>query len=263
VTFHIVIPSLNQGRFIGTAIRSVLDQRVDVPVTLAIVDACSTDQTMDEIHAAIEGVDGSSVRLVREPDGGQADAINKGIALGSAEVVGWLNADDRLLPGALARAAAAFAPGVAFVYGDTRYIDENGAALFDLHEQDFRRTDLLWGPCYVAQPSTFVAGSAWRAVGGLRTDLHYAMDLDLWLRLSRVGRVVHLAELLSEFRVHATSKTVASAVAARREAREVRRAHVASDRGRPPTLAELEVRRFIVRCRRSACRTFGVKRSAA
>lgn len=265
-TFQIVIPSLNQGAFIGEAVRSVLEQSRDVPLELVVVDGCSTDDTPAQVEAALRADHRARVTLVSERDRGQSEAINKGMALGSGEVVGWLNADDRLLRGTLARVArvwAAAPPGLAAVYGDVRLVDPAGVPFGELREQDFCRSDLLWGPCYIPQPSTFVARWAWEAAGGVREDLHYAMDLDVWLRLSERGRIVHLPEVLSEFRVHERSKSVAAARAARSEARGVRRIHATCALGRRPSELELDLRHLAVRCRRKARFGFRALRRAA
>jgi len=256
--FHIVVPVLNQARYVREALESLIAQASSVPLEVVVKDGGSSDGTLAEIARALSARHSASVRVLTEPDVGQADAIEKGMAAATADVVGWLNADDRLVSDALMRVAPVFdEPDVVAVYGDTRYIDWNGTPLFDLREQDFSRHDLLWGPCYIAQPSTFVASSAWREVGGLRSDLHYAMDLDLWLRLSRVGRIVHVREVLSEFRVHPRSKSVAAARLAHREARLVRTRHGAQELGRAPSRLEVETRHFAVRCKRKVRRLAG------
>src|SRR5262249_57972660 len=63
-----------------------------------------------------------------EPDGGQADSINKGLRLATGELVAWLNADDFYLPGALHRAAAAYRanPEASFYFGNGWRADEAG-----------------------------------------------------------------------------------------------------------------------------------------
>lgn len=259
MSIQVVMPSLDQGRYIGEALGSLLEAAGEVDLEVAVIDGGSSDDTLARVAALLEAPTPARVRVLSEPDGGQSEAINKGIALGSAPIVGWLNADDRLLPGTLSRVAAAFAehPGAVLVYGDVRYVDEAGDPLHDLREQDFRYRNLLWGPCYIPQPSTFVRRSAWERAGGLREDLRYAMDLDLWLRLSRHGAFVHLPEILSEFRLHPASKTVSAAAAARREARAVRVAHASRRLGRTPSGVEVSARYFATRCRRRLRRAAG------
>lgn len=259
--FQIVMPVLNQARYITRAIESVLQQAKDVKLELIIIDGVSTDSTLPSIERTLERFPGASVTVVSEPDEGQSDAINKGALLGSADIISWLNADDLLLPGSLRRVRAAYdsaLPETVAIYGNVRFIDANGSPTRELREQHFRRRDLVWGPCYIPQPSTFIRRDAWMAVGGLDQRLHYAMDLDLWLRLSELGRILHIPEILSEYRLHAAAKSVAQARSARAESRRVRQFHAAKQRTRQPSLAELEARYFAVRCLRKV--RFAVRR---
>jgi glycosyltransferase involved in cell wall biosynthesis len=254
VRLQIVIPSLNQGRYIGGAIDSVLGQERSCELDVVIVDACSTDETHSVIEESLARWPLERVRVVVEPDKGQSDAINKGIKMGHGEVVGWLNADDRLLPGTLLRWESfwqsAESDGVVVAYGDVAVTDSDGNVVRLLREQDFDRRDLLWGPCYIPQPSTTIARWAWEEADGLRMDLHYAMDLDLWLRLGDLGRIHHIAHVMSEFRRHPTSKSEGSAHAAYVESRQVRSAHAAQELGRMPSMLEMELRHFAVRVKR-------------
>lgn len=251
--FQVVIPNRNQGMYVREAIRSVIDQGMELE--LVVADGDSTDNSLEEIEAALEEARGARCTVVSEPDTGQSEAINKGVRLGSGEIVSWLNADDHLIEGALATIDSAFrsvGDDVVAVYGDVRYIDETGGVVWTWREQAFSRHDLLWGPGYIPQPSTFMRRSAWDAAGGLRQDLHYAMDIDLWLRLSTLGRIVHVPEVLSEFRWHPGSKTVARHRPMRREAMEVRREHASVLLGRTPSRLELEARHLLVRAKRKA-----------
>lgn len=249
----IVVPSWNSGRYVRAALLSVLDQSAEAEVELVVVDACSDDGTDEEIAAALARPHRARVTVVREPDEGQSDAVNKGIALGGGDIVGWLNADDLLLPGGLARVERFFAaapPDVVAVYGDIHFVGDDGERLGTLRGLPFRHGDVLWGPGYIPQPATFVRRSAWERAGGLRTELHYAMDVDLWLRLSALGRVEHLPEVLACFRRHPLQKTSAAAAAARAEAVGVAREHARLSLGRTPSSLELRARKLGVRASR-------------
>src|SRR5690554_3815006 len=103
-TISIVTVCLNQADRIGEAMRSVLEQR-DVDVEYIVIDGGSTDGTAEVIARYAEQSPGPGrvAYWVSEPDQGQSHALNKGFARATGEVVGWLNADDLLLPGALAR----------------------------------------------------------------------------------------------------------------------------------------------------------------
>ena len=122
------------------------------------------------------------------PDGGQSDAILEGWRELDGDVLGWLNADDALLPGALSAAEAAFdAPASPdIVYGHSIIINDD----FDVtgyHWAVEPPSDLLYASNIISQPSCFFQREAYDRIGGLDRDLHYTMDWDLWVRLRRSG----------------------------------------------------------------------------
>src|SRR5688572_3449685 len=118
----IVTPSLNQGRFIEDTVKSVLGQDYS-PIEYLVVDGGSTDGTL----AVLRRYDGA-LRLISEPDSGQAAAINKGLRATSGEILGWLNSDDVYEPSAVSAAVAYLRehPETAMVYGDASHIDAAG-----------------------------------------------------------------------------------------------------------------------------------------
>ncbi len=122
------------------------------------------------------------------PDGGQSDAILEGWANAPGDVLGWLNADDALYPGALARAAAKFEQDAALgvVYGHSVIIDDDFAVV-GYHWAVEPPSELLLSGDIISQPSCFFRRDAYEKAGGLDADLHYTMDWDLWVRLWRDG----------------------------------------------------------------------------
>src|SRR5262249_42300420 len=118
----VVTPSFNQGRFIAETIESVLGQGYP-RLEFIVIDGGSTDNTVEILKSY-----GDRLRWVSEPDDGQADAVNKGVALGSGEIVGWLNSDDTYAPGALQTIGRTFSTrsDLAVVYGDADHVLEDG-----------------------------------------------------------------------------------------------------------------------------------------
>ena len=119
----IVTPSYNQSRFIEDTIRSVLSQ--DYPqIEYMIVDGGSTDGSVE----IIKRYEDQLAWWVSERDQGQTDAINKGFARATGDILAWLNSDDTYEPGAVSAAVKYLQehPEVGMVYGDCNYIDENG-----------------------------------------------------------------------------------------------------------------------------------------
>ena len=206
-TISIVTPSFQQGRFITRTIQSVLAQ--DYPgLEYVVQDGGSTDETIQVLERYSDRLS----RWVSEPDGGHADALNRGFRLTTGEVMGWLNSDDLLLPGALACVGSYFAthPETDVVYGHRLLIDENdgeiGAWILPRHD------DLaLTLADFVPQETLFWRRRVWEATGCcLDGSYGYALDWELLLRFRSAGaRMVRLPRLIGAFRVHAAQRTSA------------------------------------------------------
>ncbi|MCX7144138.1 MAG: glycosyltransferase [Proteobacteria bacterium] len=126
----VVMPSLNQVKFIDTAIDSVLGQ--DYPnIELIVADGGSDDGTVELLKARQTG-DGR-LRWSSQPDSGPAAAVNGALAQVRGTVVGWLNSDDVYAPGAVRRAVDALEanPNWLMVYGHGQHVDGEGKALDD------------------------------------------------------------------------------------------------------------------------------------
>ena len=211
----IVTPSYNQAQFLGETLKSVADQ--DYPrVEHIVIDGGSSDGSVDLIRAHA----GHLRHWVSEPDRGQSHAINKGFALATGEVLTWLNSDDTFLPGALATVAGVFAarPDIDFVYGDFVYTDADGRPLRRRHLFKTMSYETLLYHDYLGQPAVFFRRSLLDKVGVVDEQLHYCMDWDLFLRMWRVCRPLHVPAVLATYRLDQTAKSNAedtvSAVAA-------------------------------------------------
>lgn len=148
---------------------------------------------------------------VSEKDKGQSDAINKGFARATGDILYWINSDDVLLPGALEKVASFFAghPDVGCVIGDLELIDESGKRLSLKKAIPFHFNTALYTGANVPQPAAFFTRTAWEQTGPLRVDLQYQMDFDFFLRMGAKGvRFALLREPLAQFRLHRESKTV-------------------------------------------------------
>jgi hypothetical protein len=208
----IVTPSYNQGAFIGQTIESVLGQ--DYPfIEYLVIDGGSSDETLAVLRRYETD---PRLHWVSEPDRGQSDAINKGLARATGDLFTWLNADDLLTPGALQHLSEAWRPQEpAVLYGIARFIDERGRDLGPLPGQTLHITlaQILQPTRHsLPQPATFAPTALVRELGGVDESLHYTMDLDLWVRLGQHIPFRFVPHNLALFRLHASSKTVSFGV---------------------------------------------------
>jgi glycosyltransferase involved in cell wall biosynthesis len=227
VKLSIVTPSYNQGKFIERTIRSVLEQRGDFELEYLVVDGGSTDQTL----SILERYRGR-LTYVSDRDAGQVDAISKGFARATGEVVAWLNSDDLYLPGALEEVTRALSqPGARWCFGQCRIIDESDAEIRRgiawYKNRLSRRYSLrrLLTTDFIPQPATFFRRDLLEEAGPLDPSFHYAMDYDLWLRFARVSEPVFIPRDLARFRWHGTSKSSGRYGEAAREAYAAARRH--------------------------------------
>lgn len=215
----IVTCSYQQGRFLGATLRSVLEQHYPA-LEYIVVDGGSKDGSL----AAIRDVESRLAWWVSEPDKGQTDALIKGFARSSGDVLAWLCSDDLLLPGALDAVGRYFEahPEVEWLYGDALWIDALGAPLRTKREMPWSRFAFLFDHNYLAQPSVFWRRSLFERAGGLQTEWNLAMDADLWLRFARTSRPHHLRRYLSCMRYYPEQKTRALRPAGEREDERLR-----------------------------------------
>lgn len=204
----IITPSFKQARFIEITMRSVLEQ--DYPnIEYIVIDGGSQDGTLEILQKYADRL----TAWVSEPDLGQTDAINKGFARATGEVLAWLNSDDTYNPGAVAAAVDFLVknPGVGMVYADTNFIDEKGQKIGRFHaaQTDYHR--LRQGYVHIPQQATFFRADLWRQVGPLDPDFFFAMDYDLWVRLAKLAPLAYLpGQTWANFRLHTSGKTIAA-----------------------------------------------------
>jgi len=202
----IVTPSFNQGAYIERTIRSVLLQGYP-RLEFFIMDGGSTDASVDVIRRHERHLSG----WVSEPDKGQSDAINKGMArLAHAEWVTWLNSDDILLPGALRRIgeAARRSDAVAIIGSGVHRMGVRGRRIPAPPSPGLDATTVRnWRRASFLQPACFFRKDAFDAVGGVDASLQYAMDFDLWVKLGERGRFEVIDAVIAEDLQHPDAKT--------------------------------------------------------
>jgi glycosyltransferase involved in cell wall biosynthesis len=201
----IITPSFNQSKYLEKTIQSVLEQ--DYPdLEYIVLDGGSTDGSVEIIKKYADRIAFWESR----PDHGQSDAINKGFRRATGDIVSWINSDDVYAKGAFARVAGYFAdhPDDDMVYGDCDLINEDGEmyarerpGLFDLARFLERN--------YIPQPTVFLRRTSIEGDHLVDESFHYAMDYELWLRISGKHNIGYLPVTLARFRYHRASKTTA------------------------------------------------------
>ena len=205
----IITPSYNQGHYLEETINSIISQQY-TNYELIIIDAGSTDNTVDVIKKYEKHI----TYWVSEPDRGQSHAIQKGLAHVTGDIVNWINSDDLVAPGAFHALAREFdLDRYDVLCGNCDYF------LNDLGHLDLRNERMGLGATVgdtflgrkINQPSTFFKASIMKNLG-IDEQFHFTMDLDLWYRyllLAGQERIVLSDTLLTYFRLHDSSKTVA------------------------------------------------------
>ena len=202
-----VTPSLQQGRFLRQSVGSVLSQQYP-NLQYFVQDGGSTDESASILHEFASRLSGWEIAS----DRGQAHAINKGFQRTTGEIMGWLNSDDVLMPGALIYVGQFFAqnPEISVLYGNRILINDRGLEIGRWILPKHEAKVLHWTD-YVPQETLFWRRSIWDTVGGdVDESLHFAVDWDLLLRFQKAGaRFAHVPHFLGAFRVHSKQKTSA------------------------------------------------------
>ena len=207
----IIVPGYNYGHFLRECVRSVLTQS-GPRVRVLIIDDASSDNT-DEVAAGLTREDSRVTFLQHGSNKGHIATYNEGIEWASADYMLILSADDYLLPGALQRAAQLMDrhPAVGFTFGNAIRLDESGITrTIDsvTGKADWRIVDgmqfieLNGASNIVPTPTAVVRTQLQRKVGGYRTELPHAGDMEMWLRLAASGSVGMLKPYQAVYRRH-------------------------------------------------------------
>ncbi|MCS3762027.1 glycosyltransferase [Bradyrhizobium sp. 62B] len=210
----VVIPAKNVAAYIGETLASALAQGEVSEVI--VVDDGSTDDTT----AIVRAIRDPRLRLMTNDSAGVSAARNLGARHASGEWLLFLDADDRLRPGAVASllAAARGAPRAVLVYGDYNTIDHEGRQIGRRDLLRGRRkpsgdvlTRLAAGNFIVNGGIALARAEAFRAIGGFDTSLRYCEDWHCWCRLAAIGEFEFAPKLLLDYRLH-TANTMNAAV---------------------------------------------------
>ena len=209
----IITPTLNRAHFLGQAIESVLAQN-DPDVEHIVVDGMSTDGTVELLARY------PHLRVIREPDTGLYDALNKGLRAATGDMIGWLNSDDLFPPEAFRRVREAAAESaIEAVYGRAEIFVEGAAdavsaRLAMANRLSAERPELTIGNIALGAPNPnarFLRRSVYERVGYCETRYRVASDRDFLLRVALLNpRAAILDAVVYRYRWHAESLTFAN-----------------------------------------------------
>jgi glycosyltransferase involved in cell wall biosynthesis len=220
----VVTPSFNMQAYLARTIESV-QRNLQPGDEYFVIDGGSTDGSAELIRSYADGLSG----WVSEPDRGYADALAKGFARATGDVLCWINCGDLLLAGALDAARAALTDsGAELIFGDDFYIDEQDKVIFFSRGQiDNLPSAMLYGGWTPLQDACFWRRELYQRVGGIDAQLKYAADYDLFLRMALHGKSCYVPKAFSAFRRHSGQKSISGARAYRDERAQVRRRELA------------------------------------
>ena len=203
--FTIVTISFNQAEFLERAIVSVINQK-GVHVEYIIVDPGSTDGSREIIEKYRPHLAG----VVYDRDDGPADGLNRGFALATGDVYGYLNSDDTFEPDAFFRVSRFLTehPKLDVVCGHAWVIDRHDKRLRRVWSETYNRIPVAYGAAVQIQPSTFIRQAAFRKTNGFNVENRSNWDGELLVDLFQSGAAIGVCdEFLSCYRLHEVSIT--------------------------------------------------------
>lgn len=201
----IVTISFNQARFLRATIDSVLAQK-SAGVQYIVADPGSTDGSREIIESYGTQID----ERLFEPDCGPGDGLNKGFQRAIAPILGYLNSDDLLLPGAVDAVVSAFAerPNVDVISGHAQIIDAEGRVLRESYSDKFRVNPILYRAGGIMQPSTYFRRECFDRTSGFNVANRFDWDAELFVDMYLAGaRFDRINRFLSGYRIYPSTVT--------------------------------------------------------
>ncbi|HNY01583.1 MAG TPA: glycosyltransferase family 2 protein [Bacteroidales bacterium] len=197
----LITPNFNGARFLDRTLASVTGQLYPA-LEYIVMDGGSTDGSA----GIIQSYEPHLAHWESQPDSGMYHALNKGFALTTGEIMGWINSDDKLMPGSLFAVAEIFSrfPEVNWLQGYPVVIDESDRIVF--HRTAVNSPGFFYRKGYhdgrfIQQESTFWRRSLWEKAGGhISTEYSLAGDFELWMRFFEHDRLCLTDTILGAFR---------------------------------------------------------------
>ena len=203
----VVIPSWNQGRFIERTLLSILKQDYPGTVEVIVSDGGSNDETVDLLKKYDDQLIWWSAK-----DKGFVDAVTKGVARATGEILAVQSSDDYYLPGAFRKMAAAFQhyPEASFISGGEYSINLKGDILNSGHYAGPITPRTILFDTVPPQHATFVKRRFFEETGGMRREVDMCADIDQWYRVAHLAPGHYIADMLAVYQLHPDQRTVTS-----------------------------------------------------
>lgn len=188
IKISLIIATWNSGSTIDDTLSSILEQKYG-NTEVIVIDGKSTDNTLDIVRE-YEGRFGGRLKWISEPDRGLYDAMNKGIAMATGDVVGILNSDDFYTSDDVLERVAREIEGVDAVYGDIHFVnpDDLTKCVRYYSSRSFRRWQMRLG-FMPAHPSFYCRRHVYQSLGAFDLQFKVAADFEQLLRLIYVNRI--------------------------------------------------------------------------
>lgn len=202
----IITPVFNGEAYISETIESVLKASISVQYEYLVIDDGSTDSSK-----AIADSYKNYITILSHKNSGESATVNRGIENAKGEFILVLNADDPLLNGELINKSCKIMsenPSIVAVYPDWKIIDQHSRTIKIRKLPDFT-DEVFIGNCKcLPGPGTIFRRDKAQSIGGRDSKWKFVGDYDFWLRLSRLGMVVHLPEVLAQWRQNNNSTSI-------------------------------------------------------
>ena len=206
-SLSIVIPSWNQGHFIERTLLSILRQDYPGSVQVIVSDGGSTDDTVE----VLKKYDGQ-ITWWSGPDEGYVDAVTKGLAQATGEVIAIQSSDDYYLPDAFRHMAAGFEqyPLAGFISGGEYAIDLDGQVGYANSFAGSITPHTILFRFIPPQHATFVRRDTLVRVGSMRQEVDMCADIDLWYRVAHLTPGQAIPDMMAVYQLHPEQRTSTS-----------------------------------------------------